>query len=44
MRKNGQQRDNGVDANEEIDENFWARAAADRADGGGDLHQLGKFP
>lgn len=40
MRRDGQQRAGGVDPDEEIDENFWARAAADRAEGGQDL-QLG---
>jgi len=40
MRRDGQQRGGGVDPDEEIDENFWARAAADRAEGGQDL-QLG---
>jgi hypothetical protein len=41
MRRNGQ-RGGGVDPDEEIDENFWARAAADRAEAGQDLHQLGE--
>lgn len=32
----------GLDTNEEVDETFWARAAAERAEGGGGLADLGK--
>ena len=42
MRRGQQQ--NPLDVNEEVDENFWARAAADRAEGDQALHQLGTCP
>jgi len=42
MRRGQQQ--NPLDVNEEVDENFWARAAADRAEGDQALHQLGMYP
>lgn len=32
----------GLDTNEEVDETFWARAAAERAEGGEGLADLGK--
>lgn len=37
--RRGQQRDNALDNGEEVDENFWASAAADRAAGGQDLDE-----
>jgi condensin complex subunit 2 len=37
------QRQNPLDTNEEVDENFWARAAADRAEGDQQLRQLGTY-
>jgi hypothetical protein len=39
--RRGQQRDPALDNNEEVDENFWASAAADRAAGDQDLDQGG---
>lgn len=42
MRRGQQQ--NPLDVHEEVDENFWARAAADRAEGDQALHQLGTCP
>jgi len=36
--RRGQQRDNAVDNGEEVDENFWASAAADRAAGDQDVN------
>jgi hypothetical protein len=41
MRRGQQQ--NPLDTNEEVDENFWARAAADRAEGDQQLRQLGTY-
>jgi len=37
--RRGQQRDPVLDSNEEIDENFWASAAANRAAGDQELDQ-----
>jgi hypothetical protein len=37
--RRGQQRDPVLDNNEEIDENFWASAAANRAAGDQELDQ-----
>jgi hypothetical protein len=39
MRRGQQQRDPLLDNNEEIDENFWASAAANRAAGDQELNQ-----
>jgi len=36
--RRGLQRDNAVDNGEEVDENFWASAAADRAAGDQDVN------